>query len=86
MFLIKRIICPITISTTDLVLLYGALKTIIPFFLVKSKLIWFVPIQNAPITKSLFALDNIFLFKIVFDLIPIIDAFLIQILSEENAI
>ena len=31
MFLINRIICPITISTTDLVLLYGALKTIIPF-------------------------------------------------------
>ena len=55
MHLIKLIICPITISTTDLVLLYGALKTVIPAFSHSSRLIWFVPIQKAPILRSLSA-------------------------------
>ena len=74
-------IWPITISTTDLVLLKGALKTIIPDFVHFSKSIWFVPIQNAPILKSLFEAFNTFDVNSVFDLIPRMDISLIFLIN-----
>ena len=70
-----------TISTTDLVLLYGALKTIIPDFAHFFRLIWFDPMQNAPIHKRRFAAATIFGVIVVLDLIPSIETFSIFFIS-----
>ncbi len=71
------IISAIVISTTLLVLLYGALKTQIPLAAQADKSIWFTPIQKAPTASSLSACLNISLVTSVFERMPNIETFLI---------
>ncbi len=70
-------------STTERVLLNGALNTAIPFRAQARRSIWLVPMQKAPIAISRLAFSSTFAVTLVFERMPRMETFLI--LSESSS-
>jgi len=71
-------------STTERVLLNGALKTAMPFLVAVFRSIWLVPIQKAPITIRRFACSSTRAVTWVFERMPNTETFLIFSISSSS--